>query len=197
MRPAEPTLDRIGEVLEASTTAFRAGCDELHCSPPFGSLVRSSNGDHDVLGLVYDVSTDSIDPGRPPVVRGKGNEDEASVYRRHPQLEQLLRTDFQAIVVGSIENGVVRQRLPERPPRLHAFVWPVGDEIQRTFFSQLDYLTLLTATSVAAPVDELIAASLRRSGQDDEFLVRAGKELVVLLRGEASRLNAIFRRMRE
>lgn len=37
--------EKIGEVIEASTTEFTAQCYELHQPPPFGSLVEAREGE--------------------------------------------------------------------------------------------------------------------------------------------------------
>ncbi|MGB3128878.1 MAG: hypothetical protein WBC11_04080, partial [Dehalococcoidia bacterium] len=54
--------------------------------------------------------------------------------------------------------------------------------------------------SKGGSVDEMVSACLRQASRahDDgrAFLVRAGKELAVLLGGELNRLNAILRRIR-
>lgn len=195
--------DRIGEVLEASTTELLAACDDLHRPPPFGSLVYARDGENDVLGLVFATSTGSADPGRPAVVRGRGLATEEDVYRQHPQLAMLLRTDIRVLVVGYKRDGVVRQYLPPRPPRVHAFVYEADAQLVTEFFRQHDFLSIVTGTSAAVPVDELIAASLRQALADapteaaHELTVRAGRALVVLLGGDPVRVGAVLRRIRE
>ncbi|MCS6802498.1 MAG: hypothetical protein RMM58_06310 [Chloroflexota bacterium] len=195
------TANRIGEVLHATTTAFTAACDDLHRPPPFGSLVYASDGERDVLGLVYAQTTGSVDPGRPAIVRGRDLGSEEEVYRKHPQLGTLLRTDIQALVVGFIQDGRIRQHLPPQPPRVHAFLYQADDQLVGQFFHQLDFLSIVLGTATAAPVDELIAAAIRhaldRASEEKrrELAVRAGRELVVLLRGDPVRVGAVLRRM--
>lgn len=193
---------RIGEVLQATTTSFVAACDELHRPPPFGALVSASDGERDVLGLVYSQTTGSVDPGRPAIVRGRDLASEDEVYRQHPQLGMLLRTDIEALVVGFVENGVVRQGLPPQPPRVHAFLYLADDALVNAFFRRFDFLATVMTTPVAAPVDELIPAALRcgigRAPVEEqrELLIRAGRQLVVLLGGDPSRTGALLGRLR-
>jgi hypothetical protein len=193
---------RIGEVLQATTTTFVAACDDLHRPPPFGALVSASDGERDVLGLVYGQTTGSGDPGRPAIVRGRDLASEDEVYRQHPQLGMLLRTDIQALVVGFVENGVVRQGLPPQPPRVHAFLYLADDELVSAFFRQFDFLATVMATPVAVSVEELIAAALRRgigrapAEEQRDLLIRAGRQLVVLLGGDPSRTGTLLRRLR-
>ena len=75
---------RVGEVVEASTSRFVVQCHELYGAPPLGSLVRSEGG---VYGVVAEVATQSLDPGRRAVAMGRGEESAEAVYRRHPQLD--------------------------------------------------------------------------------------------------------------
>jgi hypothetical protein len=191
---------RVGEVVEAGTTAFTAEASDLHAAPPFGAFVRAGNGAEDVVAVVADSHTGSIDPGRRPIARGRDLADEAEVYRRNPELIQLLRTEFDAVVVGFRDaGGVWRPWLPGRPPRLHAFVYECSATEVAAFTAELDFLpTLLAATR--GPVDELVGACLRTAGAarggDRPFLVEAGKRLATLLAAEPHRLGAILRRIR-
>ena len=64
---------------------------------------------------------------------------------------------------------------------------------------RLDFLPILLSTRAGA-VDEIVSACLRQAScaHNDKhvFLVKAGKELAVLLSGDLNRLNAILRRIR-
>lgn len=50
--------------------------------------------------LCYGSETGSIEPGRHAVAWGHFEDDEDDIYRRHPQLTQVLRTTFDALLVG-------------------------------------------------------------------------------------------------
>ena len=189
---------RIGEIVEASTTEFVAQCYELHQPPPFGSLVRTTDGEVDIYGVVSSAATTSIEPGRRPIARGSLEATEADVYRSSPQLAKLLRTDFTALVLGYRDNDAPRHCLPPRPARIHSFAFICdGEEVAR-FTRSLDFLSILV--DAPAPVGELVAATLRHAAAAHEdrraFLVRAGKELATLLGAETQRLNALLRRLR-
>ncbi|MDA8189407.1 MAG: hypothetical protein M0T85_14820 [Dehalococcoidales bacterium] len=192
--------ERIGEVIEASTTEFIAQSYELHQAPPFGGFVRASDGAVDIFGIVCFTQTCGVDPGRRPIARGKEEVDEEDIYRNNPELPELLRTEFTVAVVGFRDGADFCQYLPPRPPRIHGFVHACsGDEI-RALTGDLDFLQRLVSANVRASVDELIAAALRQASAtySDEraFLVRAGKELAVLLVNDVNRLNGILRRIR-
>lgn len=192
-------LTKIGEVIEASTGEFVAECYELHTPPPLGSLVRTTDGEVEIYGVVRNASTESIDPGRRPLARGREESEEGNIYRQHPQLSRLLRTTFDTLVIGHGQGDALHHYLPPRPPRVHSFVYLCeGDEVRR-FTRSLDFLAILLGAR-AGSVDEVVSACLRRAAgaHDDEraFLVRVGKELAVLLSGELNRLNAILRRIK-
>ncbi|MBI4319063.1 MAG: hypothetical protein HY675_11290 [Chloroflexi bacterium] len=190
---------KIGEVIEVSTTELVAQCYELHQAPDFGSFVRVSDGSADIYAIVCHASTSGIDPGRRPVARGKDEVDEDDIFRNNPELPELLRTEFSAAIVGFVEDGLVRQYLPPRPPRLHSFVHTCSLAEAKAFSQQLDFLQTLVTANLRVPADELIAACIRQAGLahqgDRTFLVRAGKELATLLVNDINRLNGILRRI--
>ncbi|MCL6647393.1 MAG: hypothetical protein K6U89_03545 [Chloroflexi bacterium] len=194
---------RIGEVLQATTTSFVASCDELHCPPDLGALVYASNGQHQVLGLVSAATTTSPDPGRPAIPRGREAASEEEVFRNHPQLAKLLRTDFTAQVVGFWEGNQspVHQYLPARPPQIHAFVYPASPDLVERFFQQVDYLWLLARAPTQVPVEELMAASVRQAKvilppeRYRALAVRAGQELVRLFEGDPKRVDMVLGRI--
>ena len=186
--------NRIGEVVEASSTGFTAECYTLYGAPPLGALVRV--GDPAVYGVVYSVTTAALDPGRRVSARGAGEPDEASVYRNNPQIARLLATHLQALVVGHDRAGTLVQRLPAAPPHIHAFVRCCDDGDVRAFTEQLDYLHLLVTANVPA-IDEVIAANVRLAAEarpdGDAFRERAGHALATELANDVTRLKAILR----
>ena len=116
-------LQRVGEVIEASTTDFVAQCYELYESPPLGSLVKTADLPVEMYGIVYHATTESIEPGRRPIARGRDESSEEEIYRSSPQLLKLLRTEFSALVVGHRQDNKILQYLPPQPARIHSFVY--------------------------------------------------------------------------
>ncbi|MFH1169623.1 MAG: hypothetical protein V1691_02900 [Chloroflexota bacterium] len=201
MRPINSELkDRVGEVIEASTTDFVAQCYELYQSPPLGSLVKTRDEAIELYGIVYHAETSSLEPGRRPIARGRDEPSEAAIYSSSPQLAKLLRSEFSALVVGHREGEKLYQYLPPKPARIHGFVHLCPPGEVREFSQSLDFLSILVNTSLPVPADELIAAALRRMGQASEdrraFLVAAGKELSVLLSGQYNQLKSILGRIK-
>ncbi len=191
--------DRVGEVIEASTTDFVAQCYELNQSPPLGSLVKTRDQSVELYGIVYHATTTSLELGRRPIARGKDEASEEEIYRSNPQLLKLLMSEFSVLVVGHREDDKLCHYLPPKPARIHGFVYLCRPEEVREFSQSFGFLNILLNTGLPIPADELIAASLRRMSQAYEdrhaFLVAVGKELAILLSSEFNHLKAILGRM--
>ena len=195
---------RLGEVVETSTTGFAAQCYQLYGAPPLGALVKAG-GPYPAYGIVHQVSTQGIDPSRRPMTRGVDEATEEDVYRSNPQLEHLLRTDFQAVIVGHSGDddpdkyGTFRLRyhLPPVPPPIYAFVHACGVEEVRLFTSNPAFLRPLATSSIAA-LEEVVAACLRYVApvqEDPEgFLTVVGKQLAGFFPGDFRRVEAILQR---
>jgi len=192
--------DRVGEVIEATTTDFVAQCYELYQSPPLGSLVKTRDSEVELYGIVANAVTSSLEPGRRPIARGKDEATEEEIYRSSPQLLKLLRSEFSAVVVGHRQDNRIYHYLPPKPARIHAFAYLCHPEEVKEFSQSFGFLNILLCTHLAVPVDELIAASLRQMSQAHEdrhaFLVAAGKELAALLSGQYNQLKAILGRIK-
>lgn len=190
---------KIAEVIEASTTEFVAHCYDLDGAPDFGSFVRVRDRAVDIIAVVSEVRTASIDPGRRPLARGQDADDEEQLYRDNPEIRELLRTELTATVVGFRDADEFKHWLPPRPPRIHGFVYRCTSAEVEAFTNRLDFLQTLLASPNRIALDELIAATIRNAslarGGDRQFLVRAGKEVATLLANEVNRVNGILRRI--
>ena len=193
-------LERVGEVIEASTTDFVSQCYELYQSPPLGSLVKTGDSGMDLYGIVYHATTTSFEPGRRPIARGKDETSEEAIYKSSPQLLKLLKSEFGAVVVGHREGDSWHHYLPPKPARIHSFVYLCPTPEMKEFSQSLQFLNILLNTRLPVSPEELIAACLRQMSQAHEdphaFLVRAGKELAVSLGSNLNQLKAILERIR-
>jgi hypothetical protein len=191
--------ERVGEIIEASTTGFSAQCYELYQIPPLGSLVKSGDSSATIYGIVSNAATTSLEPGRKPIARGQDEKDEAAIYRSSPQLAKLLRSQFEAAVVGYREGDKLYQRLPPHPARIHGFVYRCPDQEVAEFGQSFDFLSILLNARLTVPAEELVGAALRRMSRAHKdpraFLVAAGKELAVLLSDDYARLKNILGRL--
>jgi len=193
-------MQRVGEVVEASTTDFVAQCYELYQSPPLGSLVKTRDLAMELYGIVYNATTTSFEPGRRPIARGKDETTEEAIYQTSPQLLKLLKSEFSALVVGHRQGDKLHHYLPPKPARIHGFVYLCSPEEVKEFSQSFDFLNILINTRLPVSADELIAACLRQMSQVYEdrrvFLVAAGKELAILLSGQFNQLKAILGRIK-
>jgi hypothetical protein len=132
------------------------------------------------------------------LARGEDADSEENVIRDNPQLARLLTSRFKVYIAGHIEDGLTRQYLPPRPPRVHSFVYACNPEEIAGFTSQLDLLRLLL-NSGASHADEIVGACIRQAasshGQSNYFLAQACRTLAVELAADVARLNAILRRI--
>jgi hypothetical protein len=197
--PQPQDKKRFGEVIEASTTGFKAQCYELYEAPPLGSLVRTGD-ESAVYGIVHEVATSSMDPGRHPIARGRDEETEEAVYASNPQLSRLLVTEASLVVVGHRSAGEILRHLPPLPPRIHSFVHRCAGEELREFAGSLELLlaTLLASPVIVAP-DDVVAAFLREASSShpdpQQYLLDAGRELARTLSNDVRRLNNVLRRL--
>ena len=193
--------DRVGEVIEASTTEFTAQCYELYQSPPLGSMVKTIDEPVALYGIVCNATTASIEPGRRPIARGKDEKSEEEIYRSSPQLLKLLRSEFSALVVGHRQGEKLFHYLPPKPARIHSFVYQCPAEEVREFSQSFSFLNILINNRLHVSLEEIIAASLRQMSQVYEdphsFLVAAGKELAVLLGSDFNRLKSILGKIKQ
>lgn len=198
-------MERIGEIIEASTTRFTAGAYELLEAPAFGSLIRAQTRSEglSVYGLVYEIRTGSKEPGGRAMMRGRTysgrNLYNEEIYFEHPDLAEVLQTEFSAITVGYCEQGQMHQYLPPHPPPVHYSVYECDPSELGSFCETSDFFRgVLFASQI--PSDELLGAAIRcaaRARPDGrEYLVRAGRELASLLKDDYDRLTALLRRIR-
>jgi len=183
-----------GEVVEGSTTELIAEACQLHGAPSFGRFVRVES-EMQIVGIVFNVFTHSIEPSRRPTAYGK-TEDQLRLEQ--PQIFELLRTEFQVLVIGYRDETGAVPILPPQPARIHAFVYECDDQEIADFTQTDDYLRAILGTS-KIPTDELLVATLRHTlkahGYAHKYLVRIGKELARLLKDDYDRLAAILRRI--
>ena len=190
---------KVGEVIEASSTDFTAQCYELYGSPSLGGLVKTRDADVELFGVVYQAATTSLEPGRRPIARGKDEDSEEAVYRSNPQLLKLLKSEFSALVVGHRQGDKLNHYLPPQPARIHGFVYLCSPEEVREFSLSFAFLNILINAHLSIPTEELTSATLRQMSQVHQdrrsFLVSAGKELALLIGSNLNQLKAILGRI--
>ena len=189
------TGQRVGEVIGADSQSLTAQCYDLYQAPPLGALL--SVGEPAVFAVVQSIRTEPLDTSRPVLARGRSAGSLAEIYRDNPQLERLLTTRFDALIVGYDYNGEYLQLLPPAPPPIHSFVNICPPELVVKFTENLDFLRFLV-NSGPPLADEVVVAGLREAAacrrEEQDFVARAGRALAAELAGDAARLSAILRR---
>ena len=188
-------MNRIGEVIEASTSEFTAQCYKLYDAPGIGSLVLCGE-QTPVYGIVCEATTQSIDPARAAIPRGLDAATESDVLNNNPQIERLLYTSFRAIIVGFQDRNNVRRYPPLSAPRMYSFIRECDASELVEFSSSHEFLALLLNTPMNAQ-DHVVASFLRHAGATHSdrrgYLVGAGKSLAAILPGQLPRLSGILR----
>ena len=194
--PATTSGLKVGEIVAVETATFSAQSYELNRAPAFGSLLRVPvPGQPSYYALCYGSQTGSIEPGRHAVAWGRFEDDGDDIYQRQPQLGQVLRTTFDALLVGYAEGARIVQRVPAMPPRLHALVYAATPEEAAMFNADLTYLRFVLRTPLPN-ADDFIAATIEHAyqakGEDRAFLVEAARTVARLLGAEHERVMNIL-----
>jgi hypothetical protein len=189
------SIPYIAEVIESSTTTFAAQTLELHGAPPFGSFVKVSDS-ITVIAIIYEISTGSTELNRRPVAYGKTEEE---LKLEQPQIFELLRTEFKALIVGYADESGMKQVIPPQPPKLHHFVYACTPGEIQEFTSKLEYFRTLVGVG-GTLTDELLIAAIQqtcrtRGNTARDAFIQAGKELARLFRDDYDRLESILRRV--
>jgi len=190
-------MNRLGEIVEASTTRLRAVAPQTFEGPAFGSFVKTSDGSRTTYGVVAHVEHVSIDPSRRAIPLGRTWEE---LRREQPQVLELLTTEFEACCVAFAEqDGALCAYLPPVPPRVHDFVEACTPAEIVDLTEDLSFIRTLGATGIPI-VTELIAAAIRSAAghHHDQrvYLVRAGREVADLFRQDYELASSIIRRIR-
>ncbi len=187
--------NRVGETIAVSIREFQAQSYDLYQAPAFGSFVHvaSTAPGVEIYAVVRDIATGPIDASRPVVARGAELESEDEIYAENPHFRHVMRTRYEAVVVGYLQDGRAQHLLPPQPPRIHGFVHTCTPEEVNAFTQGLGFLRLLLTAQAS---NDLLSACLRaaaasRAGEPG-YLVGAGKELMVLLAKDPERLGVLL-----
>ena len=195
----------IGRVLRSSTTNFTVGCrqlisDQPRSIPEFGALVKATKpGLHTVIyGVISNVLIEDDTFVRQLVAAGV---ESAEIIEDQRQKRQVP-IEVNVVVTGYGRGMEITHRLPPQPPATLDQIFACNNAELVRFTQRHDWLrTVLAAAD--APVDQLLIAVLRAaaaarqpSGQDETYLVDAGRELARLLAMDLSRLDGILGQLR-
>jgi hypothetical protein len=157
------------EIIESSLQSWRAQSWQWDVFPPFGSLIAIESKTKIIFGIVHQIETGSMDPGRYPFAYQKTEEE---LLREQPQIFEFLRTSFVCLTLGyqaldhqTGQNNpqIFFYQLAPEPPKIHAFARPATPEEQKTFFANNQYLhVLFNHTNSIVNLDELLLALLEQ-----------------------------------
>lgn len=198
--------DWVAEVIETATTGFLAQCldpEELGfpTPPPFGSWVKATDEEsgNTIFAVVTHTTTAPIDSAHRARALGLTL---AELREQQPQIFAMLRTEFQAAILGfaappgGSPPGACYPYLPPHPPQIHQAVYLAGSPEICHFSTELDFIRLLLDVRCEAPTDALVAAVLRGVFQlrqaDRPWLIAAGRKLSALLKDDYDRLRYIL-----
>lgn len=185
------------EVIESTLQTWRAQSWQWDTFPPFGSLITIESGNRKIFGLVCQIETGSMDPGRYPFPYQKT---EAELLREQPQIFEFLRTTFICLTVGYEEHGTITYQLAPQPPKIHAFARAASPEEATGFFADNRYLHLIfNCAQHVTNIDELLLATLKQ--RKNEISTTTVKELAdsfALLTGnDYRRLKLLLQRAQQ
>ncbi len=183
------------EIIESSLTTWTAQSWQWDTFPAFGSLVTVNTKKRILFGIVYHISTGSMDPGRYPFAYQKTEEE---LLAEQPQIFEFLKTSFSCLSLGYQEHDQVIHQLAPEPPKIHAFVGPMAPLQYKQFFASTNYLHLLFGTPLPVNSDELFLAVLRTLSEHNlltEEKLHESIELYSLLIGnDYRRLKLLLQR---
>ena len=148
------------EIIQGSLSEWTGQCWKWDTIPQFGSLVITSHGPLPIFGIVHTIKTGSMDPIRSAIPYQKTQEE---LLRDQPQIFEFLQTTFTCITVGYLEQNYVYYHLPEKPPKIHAFIENASVEQYQQFFASDQFLHLVFNLSAQGMnIDELLLALLKQ-----------------------------------
>lgn len=147
------------EVIESSLHGFLGQSWDYAVCPAFGSLVAVTTPQRTLFGIVYQIQTGSMDPGRHPFPYQKTEEE---LRLEQPQIFEFLRTTFSCLIVGhKNNNAAISYALAPEPAKIHTFITPLSATLSRQFFASTHYLHVLFGqANTVTNLDELLLATL-------------------------------------
>lgn len=194
----EETTDVVGRVLRSNSSSFVFGFSRPDDEPPgFGSLVQANLVNLRIYGLVYDVAV-MDDPFVRQVVAASSDLQPERIEDMRQRRQVPM--EITALTVAYQQDDQMYQRIPARPPGALQPILVCDNRTTRDALKDFNFFrTVLNAFN--CPAEELLAASLRRAarcqlaGKEQDYLLRAGRELARVLSADISRLDAILRRL--
>lgn len=156
------TNQPFAEVVESRLTHFTGQSWKWDNFAQFASLVTVKADNCTLYGVVHQIATGSLEPGRYPFTYQKTQEE---LLKEQPQIFEFLKTTFDCVVVGFCHHEKMTFQLPPKPAKIHAFIKPATQHEYVQFFSQPHFLHLLFSNTIIENIDEVILGLIRNGTQ--------------------------------
>ncbi|KAA3601509.1 MAG: hypothetical protein DWQ06_07770 [Calditrichaeota bacterium] len=188
-------MSAIAEVLESTSTSFLAELYSDEFEIEFGSVVKIFDEQREFP--VWGVVTNIFNQGtyeRQPVAFGMSR---TELTKTHPQLTQLLKTRFEAIIIGYGDVLDFSPNIPTKPPLIHDQAQLLDDidfNVLGNNLSFLRFLFLSESNLTDELVFKLISKIYEIEDRNLQILVKAGKEISLNLQNDYERIRKIISR---
>jgi len=146
----------IGEIIEVSSRSAIAQSYELYDCPPIGSVVKCGDDSEDIYGVITNIETRSIDPGRRPNPKGPGFAEVNELYKSNPEITHLMKTEFNIVFLGYKNENVTTISIPPTPPRIFSFVSTLPEEEMINIFSDEGLVKFIVNSNMELKDDVII-----------------------------------------
>ena len=147
----------IGEIIEVSSRSAIAQSYELYGCPPIGSVVKCGDDKEDIYGVITNIETRSIDPGRRPNPKGPGFAEVNELYKSNPEITHLMKTEFNIVFLGYKNNeNTTEISIPPTPPRIFSFISTLPEDEMINIFSDEGLVKFIVNSNMELKDDVII-----------------------------------------
>ena len=146
----------IGEIIEVSSRSAIAQSYELYDCPPIGSVVKCGDDAEDIYGVITNIETRSIDPGRRPNPKGPGFSEVNELYKSNPEITHLMKTEFNIVFLGYKHENTTTISIPPTPPRIFSFISTLPEGEMINIFSDEGLVKFIVNSNMELKDDVII-----------------------------------------
>jgi len=146
----------IGEIIEVSSRSAIAQSYELYDCPPIGSVVKCGDDTEDIYGVITNIETRSIDPGRRPNPKGPGFAEVNELYKSNPEITHLMKTEFNIVFLGYKHENTTTISIPPTPPRIFSFISTLPEDEMINIFSDEGLVKFIVNSNMELKDDVII-----------------------------------------
>ena len=186
----------IGEIIEVSSRYCIAQSYELYGCPPIGDIVKcTDDNNEEIFGVVTNISTTSIDSGRRPNPKGPGFENVTDIYTENPEIEHLMKTEFNITFMGYKSYNKFSISIPPTPPKIFSFIHYVTEGELTTLFSDSNLIKFIVNSNMDLK-DDVITLTINKylnyKKTDKDEMIRFTNLLAQALPDQIQRITNII-----